>query len=152
MEPGVALLPLRSLAIVGSHPETRENAPYDDPNYEIWLFNEAPMKPEVYKRWDAITQIHTPEVYASSENWVNKDYWEWLQQDHGDKKIYMLDVDYRVPNSVSYPIEGVRSLVPYKYLRSSPALALAGAIYLGYKDITLYGNDLISNTEYHQFV
>jgi hypothetical protein len=146
----VVSLPLRSLAIVGSHPDTRENAPFDDPNYEIWLFNEAPQKPEVYKRWDASLQIHLPEVYSSTENWVNKDHWEWLQQDHGpDKKIYMQEVDPRVPNSVRYPMEGVRSLVPYKYLRSSPAMFLALAIYLGYKDISLYGSELSSNTEYH---
>jgi hypothetical protein len=140
---------LRSLAIVGSHPDTRENAPFDDPNYEIWLFNEAPQKPEIYKRWDACLQIHLPEVYSSVENWVNKDHWEWLQQDHGpDKHIFMQEVDPRVPNSVRYPIEGVRSLVPYKYLRSSPAMALALAIYRGYKNISLYGSELSSNTEY----
>ena len=141
---------LRSLAIIGSHPDTRENAPFDDPNYEIWLFNEAPQKPDDYKRWDGCLQIHLPEVYSSTKNWVNEDHWDWLQQDHGpDKRIFMQDVDPRVPNSVRYPVEGVRSLVPYKYLRSSPAMALALGIYLGYKDISLYGVDLSSNTEYH---
>ena len=139
---------LRSLAIVGSHPDTRELAPYDDPNYEIWLFNEAPQKPETYRRWDACLQIHKPEVYSSLQNWVNKDHWEWLQQDHGERRIFMQDVDPRVPNSVRYPLEGVLSLVPYKYLRSSPALALALAIYLGYRHIELYGSELSSNTEY----
>jgi len=149
-EAGVVDTPPRPLAIVGSHPDTRENAPYDDPNYEIWLFNEAPQKPEIYKRWDASLQIHTPEVYTSETNWVNKDHWRWLQQDHGpDKRIFMQDFDPRVPNSVRYPLEGVLELVPYKYLRSSPALALALAIYLGYKDISLYGSELSSNTEYH---
>jgi hypothetical protein len=147
---GVVFPPLRSLAIVGSHPDSRENAPFDDPNYEILLFNEAPMKQEVYRRWDTCLQIHNEDVYASDTNWVNKDYWKWLQQDHGpDKRIFMQEVDPRVPNSVRYPIEGVRSLVPYKYLRSSPAMALALAIHLGYKDISLYGSDLSSNTEYH---
>ena len=140
---------LRSLAIVGSHPDSRENAPFDDPNYEIWLFNEAPQKPEVYKRWDSSLQMHKPEVYSSETNWVNKDHWNWLQQDHGDKRIFMLEVDPRVPNSVRYPMEGVLSLTPRRYLRSSPAMALALAIYLGYKDISLYGSDLSSNTEYH---
>ena len=142
--------PLRSLAIVGSHPDSRENAPFDDPNFEILLFNEAPQKTEIYKRWDTCLQIHLPEVYTSETNWVNKDHWKWLQQDHGpDKRIFMQEVDPRVPNSVRYPLEGVLSLVPYKYLRSSPAMALALAIYLGYKDIRLYGSDLSSNTEYH---
>jgi len=141
---------LRSLAIVGSHPDTRDNAPFDDPNFEILLFNEAPQQEHIYKRWDTCLQIHKPEVYASETNWVNKDHWKWLQQDHGpDKRIFMQEVDPRVPNSVRYPLDEVLSLVPYKYLRSSPALALALAIYLGYKDIWLYGSDLSSNTEYH---
>lgn len=148
MEWGVSP-PTRSLAIVGSHPATRELAPYEDPDYEIWLFNEAAMKPEKYRRWDGLLQIHKPEVYSSLDNWVNKDHWEWLQQDHGpDKRIFMQDVDPRVPNSVKYPLDEILSLVPYKYLRSSPAMALALAIYLGYQHIALYGSELSSNTEY----
>ena len=140
---------IRPLAIVGSHPDTRELAPFDDLEYDIWLFNEAPQKQSIYKRWDDCLQIHLPEVYSSTENWVNQDHWEWLQKDHGpDKRIFMQDVDPRVPNSVRYPLEGVLSLVPYKYLRSSPAMALALAIYLGYQHIELYGSELSSNTEY----
>jgi hypothetical protein len=106
---GAVFPPLRSLAIVGSHPDSREKAPFDDPNYEIFLFNEAPQKTEIYKRWDTSLQIHKPEVYTSETNWVNKDHWKWLQQDHGpDKRIFMQEADPRVPNSVRYPIEGVR--------------------------------------------
>jgi hypothetical protein len=139
---------LPRLAIVGNHPKGIEEVPWDDPDLEIWLFNEAPQKTEKFPRWDADIQIHRPEVYTSLENWVNKDHWAWLQQDHGDKRIFMQDVDPRVPNSVKYPLEGVLSLIPYHYLRSSPAMALALAIYLGYKDISLYGSELSSNTEY----
>ena len=114
---------MKKLAIVGSHPDTRELAPYQDDSYEVWLFNEAPQKPEVYPRWDKSFQMHKPEVYASEHNWVNQDHWNWLQQDHGDKTIWMIERDERVPNSQRYPIEEVRKLVPYKYLRSTPALA-----------------------------
>lgn len=137
----------RPLAIVGSHPATRELAPYEDERFEIWLFNEAAQKPQVYKRWDALLQIHKPEVYSSLSNWVNKDHWEWLQEDHG-RPIYLHAVDPRVPNSVAYPLEGVLGLIPYRYLRSSPAMALGLAIYLGYKEIHLYGSELSSGTEY----
>ncbi|KKL56773.1 hypothetical protein LCGC14_2242040, partial [marine sediment metagenome] len=111
---------LRSLAIVGSHPDTRENAPFDDPAFEIWLYNEAPQKPEVYKRWDACLQIHLEEVYTATHNWVNADHWEWLQKDHGDRRIYMHDVDPRVPNSVKYPLDDILAMHKRKYLRSSP--------------------------------
>ena len=139
---------MKKLAIVGSHPDTRENAPYENPDYEIWLYNEAPQKPEIYKRWNQSFQMHKPEVYASKENWVNKDHWNWLQQDHGENTIWMMEVDERVPNSKKYPLEEVLSLVPYHYLRSTPAMALALAVYLGYQHIELYGNELSSNTEY----
>jgi hypothetical protein len=140
---------LPSLAIVGSHPATRELAPYDDPAFEIWLFNESPQKPEIYKRWDASFQIHLPAVYANDNNWVNKDHWRWLQEYHGpSKRIWMQDVDERVPNSVRYPLDEVLEQTPYHYLRSTPAMALALAIYLGYTDIWLYGSELSSGTEY----
>ena len=139
---------MKKLAIVGSHPLTRDNAPYNDPEYEIWLFNEAPQRPEVYKSWDQSFQMHKPDVYTSLDNWVNKDHWEWLQKDHGDKTIWMMERDERVPNSKKYPLDEVLSLVPYKYLRSTPAMAVALAVYLGYSEISLYGSELSSNTEY----
>jgi hypothetical protein len=145
---GAIKRPSKALAIVGSHPDTRENAPYEDERFDVWLFNEAPQKPEVYRRWTASFQLHKPEVYASEKNWVNSEHWEWLQQDHGDKTIWMQDVDERVPNSKKYPLDEVLSLVPYKYLRSTPAMALALGIYLGYREIWLYGSELSSNTEY----
>ncbi len=105
------------------------------------------MRPEKYPRWDACLQIHDERVYSSPNNWVNPGYWDWLQQPHG-KKIWMQRVDPRVPDSVRYPLEEVLQLVPYRYLRSSPAMALALAIYLGYDEIQLYGSELSSNTEY----
>jgi hypothetical protein len=122
--------------------------PWDDNNVDILVFNEAPMKPEKYPRWDICLQIHGPEVYASPNNWVNAGYWDWMQQDHPGKIIYMQDADIRVPNSVPYPLDEILKLTPYHYLRSSPAMALALGIYLGYTEIQLYGSELSSNTEY----
>jgi hypothetical protein len=137
----------RLVAIVGNHPAGRELVPWDDPAVEIWAFNEAPMKEDRYPRWDAALQIHGEEVYANPNNWVNSGYWEWLQQKRG-KPIFMQKADPRVPDSIEYPLEEVLKLVPYRYLRSSPAMALALAIYLEYDEIQLYGSELTSNTEY----
>lgn len=145
--PGSENTSRRSLAIVGMHPNGRERVPWDDPSVAVWLLNEAAMKPEKYPRWDALLQIHPPEVYASHHNWVNKDHWIWLQKRHG-KPIYMQAVDPRVPDSVRYPLEQVLALTPYRYLRSSVAEALALAIVQGWQHIALYGSELTSNTEY----
>jgi hypothetical protein len=60
----------------------------------------------------------------------------------------MIARDERVPNSIAYPLEAVLALIPYRYLRSTPAQALALAILQGYQHIELYGSELTSNTEY----
>lgn len=151
----------KRLAIVGTHPATRNDAPYDDPNCDIWVFNESPMATKEYypnepdrqwcKRWDACIQLHKPEVYRSTQNWVNKYHWEWLQRDHGDKAIWMQDVDPQVPNSKKYPLGEIVACVPGANLRwftASVSYAIALAIYRGYKEIGLYGMDMESNTEY----
>jgi hypothetical protein len=141
----------KRLAIVGSWPENRHLIPWQPANgdgmTEIWAFNEAPQK-DWFERWDALFQLHKPEVYSSPNNFVNKEHWSWLQQKHG-KPIYMQAVDPRVPDSVAYPLEGVLAMIPYRYLRSSIAFALALAIYQGTWDVVeLYGINLQSNTEY----
>ena len=140
---------MRKLAIVGTHPRTRDQAPFDDPDYEIWVFNEAPQQDWV-RRWDACFQLHKREVYTSENNFVRRDHWQWLQQSHG-KPIYLQDFDPLVPDGVKYPLDEIIETVPgadYRWFKSSPAYALALALYVGYTTIALYGLDMSSNTEY----
>lgn len=152
---------MKKLAIVGTHPATRNDAPFNDPNTDIWVFNEsAQTTPEFYPnepdkqwctRWDAVIQLHKKEVYSSPTNWVNNRHWEWLQRDHGDKVIWMQEVDHKVPNSRAIPLDDIIKSVPggsYRWFTSSASYAIALAIYLGYRDIGLYGLDMESNTEY----
>ena len=140
----------QKLAIVGTHPATREDAPWDDPDYDIWVFNEAAQADWV-KRWDACLQMHKPEIYASENNWVRADHWSWLQQDHGQRVIWMQDHDNRIPNSAAYPIDLIVARFGISEFSSSPAYALALAVYMGYKMIDLYGVEMQSNSEYgHQ--
>jgi len=135
---------MRDLIIVGSHSATRDNAPWDT-DAEFWCFNEAPQA--FCKKWDADFQMHLPEVYTGP-NHVRADHWEWLQQDHGDKVIWMQAVDERVPNSREYPIEEIKAMTPESMLTSTTSQALALALYLGYEKIDVYGIELTSNSEY----
>jgi hypothetical protein len=137
----------KKLAIVGSHPDTRANAPFYNQDFDIWVFNEAAAQ-DWCKRWTACFQLHKPEIYTSPNNRSDKKHWDWLQQNHGDKKIYMQDVDPRVPNSVRFPIERVKDLVGWNYFSSSFTFALAMAAIENYTHIEIYGSDLTSNTEY----
>jgi len=138
---------MRKLAIVGTHPDTRQSAPFDDPNFEIWVFNEAPQS-DWCKRWDVCFQLHRPEVYRSAHNMVRTDHWQWLQQSHGERIIYMQSVDPAVPNSCAYPLEQVAERWGRRMLTSSAAYALALALLRGYQRIEVYGIELSSNTEY----
>jgi hypothetical protein len=91
--------------------------------------------------------MHLPKLYRSLENFAKKDHWEWLQQKR-DKPIYMQKVDPLVPDSVEYPLESIKIWNPRAQLTSSPAMALALGIYLGYDPIETWGITIISNTEY----
>jgi hypothetical protein len=142
---------MKKLAIVGSYPETRGQAPWDDLGYEIWVFNEAAQQ-EWCERWNAVIQLHQEAVYTSPNNYVNKGHWAWLQEDHGDGKvIWMQEADERVPNAKRYPLDEIADLVPgagNRWFESSAAYALALALYLGYEEVALFGLDMHSNTEY----
>src|SRR5512139_2166387 len=141
---------MQKLAIVGTHPATREQGPYKDPEYDIWVFNEAPQA-DWCKRWDVDFQLHVPDVYMSAKNYSNPHHWPWLQENHPGKVIYMWEYDELVPNSRKYPLEEIIATVPggeRQLFHSSPVLALALGIYLGYKEIHIWGVELSSNTEY----
>jgi hypothetical protein len=139
----------KKLAIVGTHSRTRDQAPWDDPDYEIWVFNEMPQH-EWCKRWDVDFQLHKRAVYESPKNFVRGDHFEWLQQKHG-KTIWMQEVDRRVPDSKRYPLEEIQACIPganLQWFKSTTVYAIALALYLKYPYIELYGMDMASNTEY----
>jgi len=142
---------MNKLAIVGTHSATRDQGPFNDPTYDIWVFNEAPQALWC-KRWDAVFQLHKPEVYTSENNFVNKEHWDWLQQDHGHKKtVFMQERDERVPCSTRYPLDEIRMMFAAAKMgqfTSTGSMAIALGLYLGYDEIELWGVDLSSNTEY----
>lgn len=145
---------MKNLAIVGSHPGSRDSGPFDDAQYTIWVFNEAPQQPWC-KRWDATFQLHKPEVYTSPNNYITKEHWTWLQQDHGQRSIWMQALDDRVPNSKRFPMDEIIATIPAAapvgenpFLTSTVAMAIALGLYLGYEQIELWGVDLSSGTEY----
>ena len=148
---------MRKVAIVGSHPATKHYAPFNDPEYDIWVFNEA-ANIEWCKRANGVFQMHDPSVYRSEFNRTDKKHWEWLQQEHDDMRIWMQEIDPDVPNSMEYPWKNVvKKLLPgfkwangqqIEYGTSTVAYSIALAVWLEYDQIDLYGIDMESNTEY----
>lgn len=135
---------MNKLAIVGSGPETRDLAPFDDETFDIWVLNEAPLHPWC-KRYTASFQMHDKEIYTGY-NTKAAGYWEWLQQKH-DKPVYMKAQDDRIPDCVVYPLEEALALTGYKYFGMTTCYMMALAILQGYQHIEVWGVEL-SATEY----
>jgi hypothetical protein len=139
-----------TLAIVGSHPKTRDNFDFTRTDCDIWGFNEA-LKEEWFTRADAIFQLHDPVIFRSATNRNDPNHYHWLQT-QTECVVYMQDKYDDVPMSERYPLEDAMALSPgYTYFTSTVAYALALAILQGYKRIEIYGVEMETNTEYaHQ--
>jgi hypothetical protein len=135
---------LKKLAIVGSGSNTRDAAPWTDESFDIWVFNEA-ANHTWCKRWDAVFQMHEPEIYTG-HNTKDEHHWDWLQQEHG-KPIYMQERDERVPDSVRFPLEDAIELTGFDYFASTFAYMAALADLQGYEVVHIYGIEL-SFSEY----
>jgi hypothetical protein len=82
-----------------------------------------------------------------------KDHWSWLRQEH-PFPIYMQQRFHDIPSSVAFPVADItRDLLgpatPYHFMffRNSLAFQLAFAIWLGFKQVGIYGWELASDTE-----
>lgn len=135
---------MKRLAIVGSGPNTRSNAPFEDESFDIWVFNEA-ANSEWCKRWTVCFQMHEPEIYTG-HNTKDPKHWEWLQQAHG-KPVYMQERDERVPDSVAFPLNDAIQLCGVKMFPTTFAYMAALAIMQGYEEIRIFGVEL-SVSEY----
>lgn len=141
-----------TVAIVGSHPRTREQFDYDRTDCDVWLFNEAISGGSKWaKRADAIFQMHVEAIWRNPNNRNDPGHYNWLKNQTKVKTIYMQDVYKDVPASTRYPLEDVRELLhgdQDHFLSSSVPQAIALACLLGYKRIEVYGVAMETNTEY----
>ena len=148
------------VAIVG-FAGTRDQAPFNDPEFEVWTVNNLH---NFVPRQDRIFQIHQR--------------WEWQpapgQPDHhgvtGEHHIkylqtcgipvYGVDTYPDIPTSVRYPLEAIieefgvprtgRDNGKDAYLTNSISFMIALAIYEGFKVIEIYGVDMAVGTEYNE--
>jgi hypothetical protein len=135
---------MNKLAIVGSGPDTRDLAPWNDETFDIWVLNEAPMA-EWCKRWTASFQLHSEDIYTGY-NTKGEGYWDWLQIKH-DLPVFMKQYDSRVPDCEVLPLNDLIELTGEKYFGITPCYIMGLAILKGYEHIEVWGVEL-SATEY----
>jgi len=137
--------PYKKVAIVG-FADTRSDAPYNDPSWEIWGLNDLHSSIPRYDRW---FDIHTRE---------NIDEDVKLGRTPSDKcglgglsklnvPIYMQDKYADVPNSIKFPLKEIVDKFG-DYFTNSISYMTALAIFEGYNEISIYGVDMAVGSEY----
>lgn len=143
----------KTVAIIGTHPNTRDKAPYQDETKDIWLFNNQ-IAQGWASRCSAVFDIHTSDD-IQRRGFEHPAYGEWLKN-NTDITLYTPH-PYPSPANVVYPLQDIiNSLLPKflrgdkvnQYFTSGPTYALALAIYKGYERIEFYGIEMEANTEY----
>lgn len=144
----------KKVAIVG-FALTKDQAPYDDPEFEVWTVN------QLYRfvpRQDRIFQLHKREgiITANSHGGDGEKHIEELKA--MDIPIYMQERHDDIPTSVKYPFEEMVQEfgIPRKgfaekdaYFTNSISFMIALAIHEGFEEIHVYGVDMAVNEEYH---
>ena len=143
----------RTVAIAGSAWTSRSWAPYDDPDVEVWCFNEMHGQLGVGKatRW---FQLHPKWNWAANDRYGHND---WLEQDR-NYPIYMQKVFDDVPEAVVFPLRAIQDKLLSGFLRgeeevrkvfsTTMSYAVALALYEGFERIELYGIELAMAGEY----
>lgn len=145
---------MKTVAIVGTHPNTRDKAPYTNPDVDIWVFNNQIIQGWV-PRADAVFDIHPPQdIYRRCAEHDVFD--KWLRADKAQKFYTPYPIE-DAPGNVVYPLEDIAAALlpnfkrgdePNKYFTSGPCYALALSVYLGYERIEFYGIEMEANSEY----
>lgn len=118
----------KKVAIIGCG-TGRDNAPYDDKEWECWGLNEIDQK-----RADRWFEIH--ELYASSPKEI-----KWLKK--CKKPIYMCKTHKEIPMSVKYPLLKMIEDCSFPlYFTCTFAYQIALAIYEEFETIGLWGVNL----------
>lgn len=136
----------RKVAIVGFAPSTRDKAPYNDPEWEIWVLNEYfSILPQTgasnITRWFELHQRDTVLLSSRSEN-----YLQYLKE--SKIPIMMVDQYDDIPMCEKYPLDEIIKELQTDYFTNSISYMVAYAVYLGYDEIAIYGVDMAQDEEY----
>lgn len=139
------------LAIVGAENQTRGNAPFDNPDYDLWTFSDW-LTADWMRRCDAVIEVHAPAVYRKHPR--TPEYWQALRTTK--TQVYMCPVvDPKVPAAIEYPLDGILDMLagtncsaPIKPFNCTLAYALALGVFKEYQVIDVYGVELANNGGY----
>jgi len=131
-------MPLK-VAIVGGAPSSQMLAPFDDPDWEVWVLgNQLPCYEG--KAINRVFEIH------DDLTGLPPDYPKWLVK-YAYKNLVVSDT-FPIPGQETYPEKEANDILG-GFLSSSPAYMFAYALLKGATDIGIYGVDMsVDDHEY----
>ena len=126
-----------NVAIVGLAPSTHDDAPYDDPNWEVWGL---PWDEDRWPYFDRLFEIHPLELLKKPEARRRPGYLDRLRS--LTAPLFMQSRYSEIPNAIPYPVERVISELGKDYFNSSIAYLMALAITEGADRIGIWGVDM----------
>jgi hypothetical protein len=122
-------------------------APFNDPTWEIWGLNELYL---MIPRWTRWFEIHSRKVYEEDKKRTSDHI---LALRAMTCPVYMHQHYDDIPASVSYPLPVVAEVFANPaggkpYLTNSISYMIALAILEGFSEISVYGVDMATDSEY----
>jgi len=130
----------RKIAILGSAPSSVKLAPVDDLSWEIWAC--SPGSSEV-PRIDQHFEFHR---WEPGKDWFPPEYVEFLKTREGP--VWMAVPIEEIPTCQKFPWEELVEMYGSYFFTSSIAWMMAMAIEMHPAEISLYGVDMASQSEY----
>lgn len=132
---------MRRIAIIGSAGSTRQDAPWNKPDWEKWGLSPDPL----FNELDCIFEVHDlsevkPEISGAIK-----------QMRHGAQRLIYRDPSVGLlspESSYQYPLKDIVKLFNREYLTSSIAYMLALAIKQEPDEIGIWGVDMATEDEY----
>lgn len=136
----------KKVAIVGFAPSTRDKAPYNNPEWEIWVLNEyfTILPNEGANNITRWFEIHQRDTVLNSSR--SNDYIDKLKA--SKVPIMMCEKYDDIPMSVAYPLDDIIKALGTDYFTNSISYMVAQAVYENYDEIAIYGVDMAQDEEY----
>lgn len=143
------------VAIVGFSDTSRDLAPHGDPTFECWGLGSLYRFVATGKRFDRWFEVHREEHLAEVHKETLAEFHRFLATFPGP--VYMTSPDERFPTAVRLPIEDLTALAfggidvgnPSRaYWTNTVAYMVAMAILEGFREIHLFGVDMVNAEEY----
>lgn len=135
---------LRKVGILGGHPDSLRQAPWDDPTWEWWAHASTvrllPVQPH------RLIDVHPSACYTKQRKNGFADYYEFLRR--SPIPIYMQRAVPEIPSSRKYPKAAVKALWPGVPFGSQTSWMIALALLEGVTHLGFWGISYSHSTEY----